>query len=149
MFLFLTWDSCCWSMSKDDHFPIVSFVWRAFLFTVRFLLTHPVYVYSMILAIISHKHWQYNPPARQTSKGWSPYTAETMADNTADNTEMGQHNSRQGAAINTITPLVMLIKGGRCHAVGRSFKYISHRGDPRRLSPPCKPALYAATVIGR
>ena len=30
-------------MSKDDHFPIVGFVWRAFLFSVRFLLMDPVY----------------------------------------------------------------------------------------------------------
>ena len=46
MFPFLTlpwsWDSCCWSMSKDDHFPVVGFVWQAFLFSVRFLLPHPV-----------------------------------------------------------------------------------------------------------
>ena len=28
------------SMSKDDNFPIVGFVWRAFLFSIRFLLTH-------------------------------------------------------------------------------------------------------------
>ena len=40
--LFWSWDSCCWSMSKDDHFPIVSFVWQAFLLSVRFLLMHPV-----------------------------------------------------------------------------------------------------------
>ena len=30
-------------MSKDDHFPIVGFVWQAYLFSVRVLLTHPVY----------------------------------------------------------------------------------------------------------
>ena len=29
-------------MSKDDHFPTVGFVWQAFLFSVGFLLTHPV-----------------------------------------------------------------------------------------------------------
>ena len=42
--LFWSWDSCCWSMSKDDHFPIVGFVWWAFLYRVSFLLTHPVYI---------------------------------------------------------------------------------------------------------
>ena len=31
-------------MRKDDHFPVVGFVWPAFLFSVRFLLTHPVCV---------------------------------------------------------------------------------------------------------
>ena len=29
-------------MIKDDHFPNVGFVCRAFLYNVRFLLTHPV-----------------------------------------------------------------------------------------------------------
>ena len=24
--MFWSWDRCCWSMSKDDHFPIISFV---------------------------------------------------------------------------------------------------------------------------
>ena len=28
-------------MTKDDHFPNVGFVCRAFLYSVRFLLTHP------------------------------------------------------------------------------------------------------------
>ena len=35
-------DSCHLSMSKDDHFPNISFVQLAFLYSVRFLLTHPV-----------------------------------------------------------------------------------------------------------
>ena len=47
MFPFLTlfWsrDSCNWSMSKDDHFPTISFVQWVFLYSVRSLLTHPVY----------------------------------------------------------------------------------------------------------
>ena len=46
MFLFLTlfwlWDSCSWRCSKDDHFPIVTFVWQAFLYSVRIFLMHPV-----------------------------------------------------------------------------------------------------------
>ena len=37
-------------MSKDDHFPIVGFVWQAFLFSVRFLLTHPVYYIIIIIS---------------------------------------------------------------------------------------------------
>ena len=32
-------------MRHDDHFPIVGFVWWAFLYSVRFLLTHPVYTH--------------------------------------------------------------------------------------------------------
>ena len=48
MLLFLTllwsWDSCCWSMRKHDRFPIVSFAWRAFLASVRYLLSwHTLY----------------------------------------------------------------------------------------------------------
>ena len=46
MFHFLSFfwprDSCHWSMSKDDHFPNISFVQWAFLYSVGFLLTHPV-----------------------------------------------------------------------------------------------------------
>ena len=42
--LFWSWDSFCWSMSKDDHFPIISFVWWTFLYSIRFLQTHPVYI---------------------------------------------------------------------------------------------------------
>ena len=46
MFSFLTFlwsrDSCCWSKSKDGHFPNVGFAWRAFLHSLRLLLTHPV-----------------------------------------------------------------------------------------------------------
>ena len=48
--LFWSWNSCCWSISKDDHFPIVSFVWRAFLYSVRFLVTYPVYIHYVL-------HW--------------------------------------------------------------------------------------------
>ena len=49
MFLFVTvlfWsrDSCHSSMNKEYQFPNVDFVLQAFLYRVRFLLTHPVYV---------------------------------------------------------------------------------------------------------
>ena len=47
MFPFLTlfWsrDSCHWSMNKEYHFPNVGFSPQAFLYSVRFLLTHPIY----------------------------------------------------------------------------------------------------------
>ena len=49
MFLFLTlfwsWDSCCWSMSKDDHFPIVSFVLWAFLYKCLVFADAPCTLY--------------------------------------------------------------------------------------------------------
>ena len=35
-------------LRKDDHFPIVGFVWRTILFSVRFLLTHPVNVNDIL-----------------------------------------------------------------------------------------------------
>ena len=43
-YLTLVWsrDRCSRSMNKDDHFPIVGFCQQAFLYNVRFLLTHPV-----------------------------------------------------------------------------------------------------------
>ena len=47
MFRFLTlfwlWDSCRWIMHKYDDF-----VWWAFLNSVRFLLTHPVAILSLV-----------------------------------------------------------------------------------------------------
>ena len=56
--LFWSWDSCCWSMSKNDHFPIVSFVWWAFLFSLRFLLMHPAYNLVMWLTpLYSVQQW--------------------------------------------------------------------------------------------
>ena len=49
MFPFLTllwsWDSC-WNMSKDEHFPIVSFVWWAFYIASGFCW-HTLYIASL------------------------------------------------------------------------------------------------------
>ena len=42
--LFWSWDSCCWSISKDVHFPMASFALRAFNLASGFCW-HTLYIY--------------------------------------------------------------------------------------------------------
>ena len=63
------WSRDNWSISKDDHFPKVGFVLWAFLYSVRFLLMHPVRVQCVSMC---------NPVQTGSDMIWCPQCARPL-----------------------------------------------------------------------